>query len=120
HDERGERYRSKDLDRAIEIYDALDAKQVREYDDGNFINNVYFALFWAGRHDELAKRLSTLPRDEVPATLSVMNEAARTGSATEALREAERLGLAPEALMEAMVEASATLVRARTYPEAAR
>lgn len=118
HDERGERYQSKDLDRAIAIYDELDPNLVREYDDGTFVNNVYFALYWAKRHDELRSRLSQLPRDEVPTVLAVMNEAARTGSAAQAHREAERLNLTGQALTDAMAEASATFVRLRSYGEA--
>ncbi len=119
HEENGNRYTSGDLDEAIQIYDSIPEKTLREFFDGSFRNNVLFALYWARRHQELDRRLTRMSREDLPADLAVMNAAALRG-AEGAIREAERLALSGADLSNALQAGSGTLSQQRNYAEAAK
>ena len=116
----GERYESDkaDLLRAVGLYDSIEAKELREFDDGAFRWNALFALFWAGEHDRLQSRLDSLPLGDKPKGLVVLNTAAMRGAAA-ALATADELGLGTDDRNSILQDASAVLVRNGDYQGAA-
>lgn len=120
--ESGDRYFASqaDLEKALEVYAAISAKELREYDDGKFKNNAIVTLYWADKHDELRRRLTSMPLEEVPPNLALMNEAARVGTVEAVQKEAERLSLKDEVRSEGLEQAARTFTSARKYPEAER
>lgn len=118
HDDRGIRYASKDLDKAIAIYDSIPEKTLEEFSDGTFRDNALFALYWAKRHQELDQRLAARSREALPVQLAVMNAAILRG-ARGGIQESERLALSGQELVDALEAASGALAQKREYPGAA-
>ena len=118
HDEKGVRYQTADLDKAIAIYDSVPEKTLEEFESGDFRDNALFALYWAKRYQELSQRLAQRDVENTPAGLAVMN-AAMLGGARAALAESERLALSGQDLTDALEAASGALAQKRDYPGAA-
>jgi len=114
HDEKGARYQSADLDKAIAIYDSVPEKTLEEYASGAFRDNALFALYWAKRYQELGQRLAQRDVETTPTQLAVMN-AAVLGGPRAALDESTRLGLSGQPLTAALEAASAALAQKRDY-----
>ena len=119
HDEHGLRYTTgADLDKAIALYDSVDADKLREYEQGTYVPNVLWALLWAERFDELDERLRKLPHKDVPPAVAIVTAAAR-GGPSDGMTEADRFDLRDELRVAELTTAADTLISLRKYPEAA-
>ncbi len=118
YNEQGYRYgNGAPLDKAVEVYDAIDPEKLAAYRDGEYVNNVFFALLHAGRYEEARTRLSRLSADKTPWYVA-MGVTAILDGAPAGLAEAERLGIAQESRASSFAEVAGLLVKVRRYPEA--
>jgi tetratricopeptide (TPR) repeat protein len=119
HDAAGQRYRSPaDLAQAITIYDSIDAKQLSEYEDGTYRNNVLFALLYAGKYADIERRLREMAPGDTPAVPAIITAASRGGPLA-GIGEADRLGLRGDARSDALASAGETLASLGRYADGA-
>jgi hypothetical protein len=119
HDEKGLRYQNpQELARAIALYDSIPEEDLASYDDGRYRFNVFYALLYAKRHEELRRRLSKLEPSEAPAEIVLALVALQRGGEA-ALAEADRLGLKGEQRAAALDSAASIVQQQRRFGDAA-
>jgi tetratricopeptide (TPR) repeat protein len=118
YNDAGQRYGTgSKLDEAAAILDHLDPAKLAEYENGTYVDNALFDLFWSGRFADVRARLEKMDPKKVPPVVAIVS-AAMIGGANAGLSEAARLPIADTARADTLVVAAEALVAFRAYPEA--